>query len=134
METNERFVCKKYNTCNYFHNSCQSNNYKLLSDYVSLCDYSVNRIVDMNYRNFKVGDHVNIVHNCRHIDSTICTSPSNSKGKTGVIIEIEPNEFPPICVLEDGSGGDSWYHNATCLEHINKGFDPEDIINKSFGV
>jgi len=131
VEITKRFVCRngKNINCDVVHNrSCQSNNYLFLIDRMRNCRSD---IIDMNYNNFKAGDHVKIVHNCRNMNVSLCSAPDHM-GKNGVIVSINTSLFPPI-EISFGEGR-NWFHNAICLKKFNpKSFNPEDIISKAFG-
>ena len=75
--------------------------------------------------NFKVGDKIRIKDDCK----ITCFLNKSQKGETGYIIGIfRKYIFVKIPAINEVS----WAHYNSCLEKVDTGFDPDEIINKSF--
>jgi len=73
--------------------------------------------------NFKVGDKIKIKDDCK----ITCFLNKSQKGETGYIIGIS-RKYIFVKIPAEAS----WAHYNSCLEKVNIGFNPNEIINKSF--
>ena len=76
---------------------------------------------------FKVGDEIRVKDDC----SKKCYLRKSHKGVIGYITYIEGDD---VFVQLPGHSDGIWIHFPSCIERIYKGFDPSEIISKSFGV
>jgi len=77
---------------------------------------------------FKIGDKIRITNNCK------CSGIKQKQGgQTGIVYGVYINSLYVTLPGSPGpSGSGRWIHHYSCVEHLIKGFDPEDIINESF--
>jgi len=122
-----RYACHKYKSCTSLARFCTSNNDEKIHCLLTQnCEYdNIDRCAL-----FKIGDEVEI-NNEYH---NVCSAMHHLGGPNhGIITAIDYNSHLPILV-KHYKYNDTWYHMPECLKPINKGFNPNEIISKAFGV
>jgi len=76
---------------------------------------------------FKVGDKVRIKDDC----SSTCYLRKSQKGAIGYVTSVDKKY---LFIRLPGYSDNIYVHYYSCIEHINKGFNPNEIISKAFGV
>ena len=76
---------------------------------------------------FKIGDKVRIAKN----HQSYCNASHNRCiNMIGIIVRIDDCKLPISVRFDDTT----WNHEESCLEKVNIGFNPDEIISKAFGV
>ena len=76
---------------------------------------------------FKIGDKVRIAKNYQSYCNALHEKYFN---EIGTIVGINGSVLPISVRFDD----DTWHHDESCIEKVNIGFNPNELIFKAFGV